>query len=83
MHENELIKQLQAIKVEPEKKWQDKTLQLIKIKTQIGASNDLRLNYFNLAFKNIMGGIITLIVAVLLAGGTAVASDAARPGDLF
>jgi hypothetical protein len=85
MNEKQLIEQLHSIKVKPDKNWEDRTLRLLEInvKTQHSANRKLRSYYFNLAYKNIMGGIITLIIAVLLAGGTAVASDAARPGDLF
>lgn len=85
MNEKELIEQLHSIKVKPDEEWEKRTIRLlgITVKSQQGANNKLRSYYFNLAYKNIMGAIITLIVAVLLAGGTAVASDAARPGDLF
>lgn len=78
-----LTDNLRRIDIEPSKKWQDNTLALLKLNTDLETNTNPK-TIFNFLQYNFMGTIITVITAFLLAvGGTAYAADSANPGDLL
>lgn len=85
MNEIDLINNLKRIDIKPSRAWQRKTLKVLSLNASVTGVKEERNSFialFNFLPKQIMGATIAVIAAVLLAvGGTAYASDSARPGD--